>query len=220
MVDVRFQVGDSHLLVGPPASGKTYRIKRILELKDDIFVNGNNIKNIIFCYSRWQDAYDELKGIVSSWIHGLPTNDEFIELTNDYKQSGGSICVMDDFMAEINKELVEIVCVSARHQKTSVFLLFQSLFPTHPLSRQISLNVKYLHIHKNPRENAQFQFLARQILPNDYKWLIDAYQDIVKEPHGCLLIDLTQTRADSLRFRSHIFPEQFPIRCYVKKLRI
>lgn len=219
MVDVTFKIGDSHLLVGPPASGKTYRIKRILELKESIFEHGDKVQNVIFCYARWQPAYQDIKdlNVVTKWVQGLPTNDEFIELTEPFKNYGGSICVLDDFMADIDKDMVEIVCVSARHQNTSIFLLFQSLFPPNPLARQISLNVKYIHVHKNPRENAQFQFLARQILPNDYKWLVAAQQAVTKEPHGCLLIDMTQSRDDSMRFRSHIFPEEFPIRCYVKK---
>jgi hypothetical protein len=218
-IDTRFQKGATHLVVGPSASGKTVRTSRFLQLKNDLFQGGENIQNVIFCYEVWQSEYDELKqkNVVSKWINKLPSNDEFIELVKPFKDKGGSIVVLDDFMSGINTDLMQIVCVSSRHYNTSTFLLFQSLFPSNKLARQISLNVKYLHIHKNPRENNQFRYLARQLLPNNDKWLVEAFHDATTKPHSCFLIDLTQQCSDFLRYRSNILPEEFPLKIYVKK---
>lgn len=215
----RFPAGSTHLLVGPSGSGKTYRISRILRLKDSLIQNGNCIKNVVFCYAAWQKEYDILNkdGIVTTWFNKMPTNGEFIGLVEKYVDHGGSIVVIDDFMSKINKDMEEIVRVTSRHHNTTTFILFQSLFPPHKLARQISLNVKFLHIHKNPRENAQIQFLARQIQPQSYKWIVEAYHDVTKTPYSCLLIDLTQETEPLLRFRSNYLPEEFPMKIWMEK---
>lgn len=214
--NLRFPKGSTHLMVGPSASGKTFRTAQILRLKDKLIEDGENVTNVIFCYSAWQPLYQSLKegGIVSRWINKMPTNDEFIALTKPFINKGGSICVVDDFMSNINKDLDEIVRVTSRHMNTSTFILFQSLFPPHKLARQISLNVKFLHVHKNPRENAQIQYLARQVMPQNSKWIVESYHEATKEPFSCFLIDLTQQRESHLRFRSNYLPSEFPMKVW------
>ncbi len=218
-MDVRFRPGSTHLLVGPSGSGKTFRTAAILRLKNEIFQGGREIRNIVFCYATWQPVYDQLKrdNIVTQWINKPPTNEEFIQLVKKFKDKGGSIFVIDDFMSDISKDLVEIVTVSSRHLNTSTLILFQSLFPAHPLARQISLNVKYIHIHKNPRENAQIQYLARQLRPNDYKWIVDAYHEATADAYNCFLVDLIQETENKLRFRSNILPREWPMRVWMSK---
>ena len=51
----------------------------------------------------------------------LPTNDDFIDAVYEYKDRGGSIVVIDDFMSDINKDLEKIVTVTSRHYNTSTF---------------------------------------------------------------------------------------------------
>lgn len=217
--DFRFPRYSTHLVVGPSASGKTYRTSKILRLKDKLIVGGEKIRNIVFCYASWQPEYELLKRdkIVTKWINKMPTNQEFIRMVQPFSDHGGSIVVIDDFMSNINKDLDEIVRVTSRHYKCSTFILFQSLFPPHKLARQISLNVKFLHIHKNPRENAQIQYLARQIMPRSYKWIVDAYHEVTKDPYSCLLIDLTQERENNHRFRSNYLPSEFPMRVWTER---
>lgn len=214
--NLRFIAGATHLVVGPSGSGKTYRTCDILRCKDQILENGSAIKNVVFCYAAWQPIYESLKreGVVTRFIKKKPSSDEFVELVRDYANRGGSIVVIDDFMSQIDQDLVDIVTVQSRHYNTSTFILFQSLFPPNKLARQISLNVKYLHIHKNPRENAQIQTLARQLAPKNSKWIVEAYHKVTEEPHQCFLIDLTQKREEKLRYRSHYLPREFPIRVW------
>ncbi len=216
---LRFPRGSTHLLTGPSASGKTHRVSRILRLKNDLIEDGARIRNVVFCYATWQPEYDRLKrdNVVTRWLNKMPTNSEFKELVTPYVQQGGSIVVIDDFMSEINKDLDEIVRVTSRHHNTNTFILFQSLFPPHKLARQISLNVKFLHIHKNPRENAQIQYLARQLSPHSYKWIVEAFHEATKQPFSCFLVDLTQEREDGLRFRSNYLPEEAPMRVWVER---
>jgi hypothetical protein len=217
--NLRFIKGATHLVVGPSASGKTFRVGDILKAKNLLFEDGKNIKNIVFCYAAWQKIYQELKdaNIVTSFINKKPSNEEFVNLVSPYKNNGGSIVIIDDFMSAIDKDLVEIVTVSSRHYNTSTFILFQSLFPANKLARQISLNVKYMHVHKNPRENAQIQSLARQTNPNNYKWIVQAYHEVTKKSYSCFLIDVTQQCPENLRFRSDYLPHELPMRVWIPK---
>ena len=214
--NLRFMKGGTHLVVGPSACGKTVRTCKILQLKNELIEDGDKIKNVIFCYAAWQPLYDKLRdrGIVNKFVNKKPSSDEFVKLVSEFKDRGGSIVVIDDFMSQIDQDMVDIVTVQSRHYNTSTFILFQSLFPPNKLARQISLNVKYMHIHKNPRENAQILFLARQLRPKDSKWIVNAYHKVTEQPHSCFLIDLTQQREEKLRYRSHYLPEEGPMRVY------
>lgn len=217
--DLRFDAGATHLVVGPSASGKTYRTADIIRCKDNIIKDGNKIQNVIVFYQAWQPIYQEMQneGLVNDFINKKPTNDEFISKVSDFKTCGGSIVVIDDFMGSIDADLVDIVTVSSRHYNTSTFILFQSLFPANKLARQISLNVKYMHVHKNPRENAQIKVLARQTNPDKYNWIVQAYHEVTKKPHSAFLIDVTQGCPEKLRFRSNYLPKEFPMRIFNAK---
>lgn len=218
-LNFRFDHPSIHMMVGPSGSGKTYRTSQILRLKNHIITNGEKIKNIVFCYSTWQKEYENLKQdkIVTTWINKMPSNADFKDLVIDYVEDGGSIVVIDDFMSNVSNDMDEIVRVTSRHTNTSTFLLFQSLFPTARKARQISLNVKYFHLHSNPRENAQIQYFARQLRPNSSKWIVDAYHEVTKTPFSCFLIDVTQETPDQYRFRSHYLPSEAPMKIWIEK---
>ena len=64
---LRFPRGSTHLVVGPSASGKTYRVSKILRHKNELIEEGEKISNIIYCYASWQPEYDKLKedGVVT-----------------------------------------------------------------------------------------------------------------------------------------------------------
>jgi hypothetical protein len=218
--DGRFPKGTTHLLIGASGSGKTYRMCDILKYKSTLIKGGEDIQNVIFCYADWQPAYSKLKeqGLVTKWVNKMPTNQEFIDLVSPYQMKGGSIVVVDDFMTDINKELMKIVLNSSRHFNTSTFILFQSLFPPdNKIARQISLNTKFLHIFKNPRDNYQFTQLARQLRPTSFKWLVNVYHKITQEPYSCLLVDLMQDTDEKLRFRSHYLPTEGPTRVWFER---
>lgn len=216
--DLRFVRGATHLVVGASASGKTVRTSKILRLKDRLLENGEEVKNIIYCFAAWQPIYDELKrdGVVTRWINKMPTNEEFVDMVRPYHKRGGSIVVLDDFLTSVGKDMMDIVCVSSRHYDVSTFILFQTLFPPDKSARTITRNVKYMHVHKNPRDNSQIRFLASQISPGDFHWIVKAYHAATKEPHSCFLVDLTQKCPDRLRFRSHYLPEEAPMRVWCK----
>jgi hypothetical protein len=57
--------------------------------------------------------------------------------------------------------------------------------------------------------------LARTVHPEGPNQLYKAYLKATKRPHGYLVLDLAQDTDDRLRFRTHIFPEEYPPTFYV-----
>ena len=222
--NLRFKKGSTHLFCGPSASGKTQRCCDVIRWKDHIIEEGWTIRNVVLAYQIWQPHYQQLyeEGIITVLKEGFPSLEEYRELVEPYQEEG-SIFILDDFECELYqpekaKILEEIIKVTSRHLNVVTFLLFQSLFPPHKAARQISLNVKYIHLLKNPRDNCQFQYLARQLCGSgNYKFLVQAYLDATTAPYSCFLIDLTQECNPLFRYRSHYLPHELPMRVYFRR---
>jgi hypothetical protein len=52
--------------------------------------------------------------------------------------------------------------------------------------------------------------LARHVHPEGPKKLYNAYLNATKRPHGYLVLDLAQDTDGRLRFRTCIFPDEYP----------
>jgi len=210
LYDDRFVHPATHYVSGPTGAGKTRRICQLIRSKHLIMKGGANISNIIFYYDSWQDEYEKMKedfqGI--KFINKKPTSNDFVEKTHHYKHKGGSIVVIDDMMSHLNEDIDQIFRVSSRHNNVSVFLLVQSLFPPQKMARQISLNSRYFHLHKNPREKGQITYFARQINPSNIKFVAEVFDKVTSRPYGCLLIDMTQECDEKLRYRYNYLPEE------------
>lgn len=217
--DIRFQHPSSHLITGPSGSGKTFRTYSLLKHKNSLFVNGETISHVIMCYAQWQPIYDQMKNekIVHQFIPKLPSPIELQKIASPYVNKGGCIVVFDDFQGQIGKGLDEIVRVTARHNQCTIFILFQTIFPQHTLARSISLNIKYLHVHKQPREANQISTLAYQMNPSTAKASVQIFHDITNERYSCLLYDLTQECPEHLRIRSHYLPSEYPPLTHIPK---
>ena len=214
--NLQFPSGSVHLVAAPSGAGKTTRVAKYLALKNELFERGEETSAIIFFYNIWQPEYGKLQErvLVSEFVKGFPTNEQFLDKVKEHRRS---IVILDDALQFISKELIQIATVSARHSNATTFILLQSLFPAHPLARQLSLNARYFHVLKNPRDNTSLSHLARQISPNNYKFIIDAYHEATKEPYSCFIIDLNQQTPDELRYRSNILIEEFPMVAYIPK---
>lgn len=211
--DVRFPPGSTHLMVGASCSGKTFRTAKILRLKNEIMRNGSAIKNVIFFYAAWQPIYDELKeeGVVTKWVNKMPSKGEFVDAVKHYRDRGGSIVVIDDFMQEVGQDMCDIVCVCSRHYNVTTFILFQNLFHSDKSARTISRNIRFLHLHKTPRDNSQVRCLASQLSPGNFKWIVDAFTEATEKPFSCFLFDFSQDCPEELRYRSNYLPSEFPM---------
>jgi len=217
--DIRFPHPSSHLITGPSGCGKTFRTYEILKHKNVLFKGGSDIKSVIFCYAQWQKIYDKMKeeNIVNKFVAKLPTVGEFEDLTKPHKEKGGSIVVFDDFMGQIGPDLDEIVRVTARHSNTTIIILFQSIFPPHKLARNISLNTKFVHVHKQPREAKQVSTFAYQTSSKNAKWMIQSFHKITEDSYTCALFDFTQECPEHLRLRSRYLPSEYPPLSWIAK---
>ena len=103
------------------------------------------------------------------------------------------------------KSIKEIFTIDSNHQNISVFFLTQNLFSNEKNTRTISLNCNYMIILNNPRDRLQLSYLARQMFPENSKFLMECFSDAVENKHyGYLLLDFTQTTHKDHRVQTDI----------------
>lgn len=164
-------------------------------------MNSEVFERIIFYYSEWQQAYLEY-GASIEFHEGLPQAPDF---ANDPR---AQLIIINDLMSEAsNNSVVDLFTKGSHHKNLSVIFITQNLFHQGHGQRDISLNANYIVVFKNPRDRAQIQHLARQIYPENPRFLQEAYHDATAKPHGYLLLDLKQSTPDNCRFRTCIFPD-------------
>lgn len=162
---------------------------------------------IIFYYAEWQEGYKSEKllknGKTIEFREGLPKPEDY---SNDPQLK--KLLIIDDMMREAsNHVIVDLFTKGSHHKNISVFFITQNLFHKGTYARDISLNASYIVLFKNPRDRAQIQHLARQVYPEDPKFLKEAYHDATMKPFGYLMIDCKQSTEDEFRFRTGIFPD-------------
>ena len=69
--------------------------------------------------------------------------------------------------------------------------------------RDLSIKSNYLVFFKNPRDRAQIQYVARQVYPEDSKFVQEAYAVACGKPHGCCS---TKSRIHRTNFAHAFFP--------------
>ena len=153
---------------------------------------------IVWCYSEISAIpYRQLAGTKHVRFHeGVPTN---------FNNSGENPCliILDDLLnTAYSKDVCDLFTKGSHHRNISVILITQNLFHQGKFCRDISLNAKYIVVLKNVRDREQFSHLERQVLPHDSKRHSDAYPNATEEPHGYLVLDLSQVTNDRLRFRT------------------
>ena len=103
--------------------------------------------------------------------------------------------------------IVNLFTKASHHNNLSVIFISQNIFHQGRGQRDISLNAQYTVIFRNLRDRAQIRHLARQVYPENPRFLEEAYQDATSQAFGYLLLDLKQTTADNCRLRTCIFPD-------------
>ena len=190
---------------GPSGSRKSSFCIRFLQNIDYLCTEGSFGGGIVWCYSE--------KSAVPS-RHQLPANVRFNEgVPEDFGSANGEPClvILDDLLNDVySKQVCELFTRGSHHRNIRVILMTQNLFHQGRFCRDISLNAHYTVALKNVRDKKQFMFLAGQVYPEDSIGLYIAYLDATQESYGYLLLDLTQSTNDGLRFRTNIFPNDIP----------
>ena len=193
------------ILSGPTMCGKTSLLKNIL-LHKNILIKPQP-QRIIYCYKAWQPAYDEFKNELEiEFNEGVLNIDELNSNINN-------VIVFDDLMIECLKSepVMNLFTVGSHHKNTGVFFITQNIFSKGKFARDISLNANYMIIFHNPRDQMQFQMLARQMFPNNSNFLTESFNDATKKPHGYLYLDLKKSTEMKNRIQTSILPGQLRI---------
>ena len=199
------------ICAGPTGSGKTVFISKLI---DNLHQMINPVpERVIYCYSIWQDTFMQIlkSNPQVEFVQNLIPTDEI-----DGKKR--NLIILDDLMDESKDDVnvSNLFTKGSHHKNISVFFMSQNLFVQGKHTRTISLNSHYLVVFKNPRDRAQFSNLARQMYPNNSKYLEECYNDATKKTHGYLFIDLKQKTPDAIRIRTNIFPNEKTI-VYIRK---
>ncbi|CAB0043568.1 unnamed protein product, partial [Trichogramma brassicae] len=188
------------MLCGPTGCGKTFFVKKFLKNIDRM--SDVRFERIILYYSEWQSSYREL-GSKIEFREGLPQNSDY---AGDPRPK---LIIIDDLMrqASSNGAICDLFTKNSHHNNLSVIYITQNLFHQGRGQRDVSLNSHYIVLFRNVRDRGQIQHLARQVYPEDTRFLQEAYWDATSRPYGYLLLDLKQATPDNCRFRSCIFPD-------------
>lgn len=189
------------IIAGPTSSGKTVFTVKFLKNLSNI-VN-TDIHEIIYCAP--EASYPDLSGCTTPvrFLDYLPT----VELFQDKMPR---LVIIDDLMRESDESVVDLFTKHSHHLNASVIFICQNIFYKGKGQRDISLNSHYIVVYKNPRDRVQFSTLARQVSPHNLPFMKEIFEDATAEPYGYLLMDLTQTTPDHLRYRTKIFPDDKP----------
>ena len=204
-MDLRLKTNSVLQVVGPSGSGKTQFVCNLLS-RPELFQE--RINKIY-----WLQGTDEGEtGETSKCMrrigrHRMTVLHGFVEGWDKLAQKGDAI-VIDDLFHESTKEkdFVNLFTKIARHRHVFVIFITQNLFHKGGNNRTQNLNVHYLALFRNPRDRTAIQYLARQVSPDNPKYLTAAFEDATSNiPHSYLFFDFTQDCPDYLRIRTDIF---------------
>lgn len=209
-MDTRWLHPFTAILAGPSKCGKSYFVRRFLKYLSAMCTV--KFDRVLFFYGEWQNFYREFEGPIE-FHEGTPQTADY---SNDNHKT--KLIILDDLMRESSGDVVlDLFTKNSHHKNLSVIFITQNLFYQGKSSRDISLNTTYMVIFKNPRDRAQIKHLARQVYPQDSKFLWEAYLDATREPHSYLFLDLSQEALDEFRVRTCIFPDDEKNYAYVPK---
>ena len=140
-------------------------------------------------------------------------NNLLLQSLDELNSNINNVIVFDDLMIECLKSepVMNLFTVGSHHKNTGVFFITQNIFSKGKFARDISLNANYMIIFHNPRDQMQFQMLARQMFPNNSNFLTESFNDATKKPHGYLYLDLKKSTEMKNRIQTSILPGQLRI---------
>ena len=190
------------IISGPTQSGKSFLLNKILI--NHIELINPSITTIHYCYSTWNKEFDGLLHTVAN----LKFHKGIIDVDLiDTKET--NLIILDDLMTECvnDPEIMKLFTIGTHHRNMSVVFLTQNLYVQGKHSRTISLNSHYLIIFKNNRDKTQIKTLARQMFPDKYHFLPEAFTDATQSNHGYIFIDMKASTDDKNRIQTDIIPD-------------
>jgi len=192
---------------GPTGSGKSTFCIRFLQKLDTLCTKPDIPGGIIWCYS-------ELNSVPQQQLAALKENVQVHKgLPENFENAHGLPClfILDDILNEVfSRAVCDLFTKGSHRRNLRVILITQNFFHQVPHCRDILLNAKYLVALKNVRDRNQFALFARQVLPGASARLCEAYREATQSPHRYMILDFAQNKDDRLRYRTNVFPSEYP----------
>lgn len=209
--DMRFPLCRSMIVSGPSGSGKSHFVTKLLTAAPSNTYFTPTPRKILWYYG---EVRPKLNGSIVQleFRQGLPSEEE-VEKFHRY------IIVLDDLLWESrsNMQVGNLFTRVAHHRECFIIHITQNLFQSGAVTRTQSLNAHYFVLFKNPRDRMQITYLARQIYPDNSRFLVASYDDATREAYGYLLVDVSPTTKDFLRLRTHILLDDKQYIVYMSK---
>lgn len=206
IVDTRFKLPGSLVIVGSSGAGKTELVISLLDPEKNEAVFGEVIDNIYWIYSIHQPSYDRLKL--------LNPKVQFVQSFSQVPKTlrGKTVLVFDDQMLNFQsnrkakKDILEIFYKTAHHKNIFNITIFQTLHG-HGL-RSAVLNAQYLIIFPIKSDVSQVRHVSAQMFPNlPSSFLVNSLIDAGKDRWGFLLLDRSPNQDPRFTVRNFVFPK-------------
>jgi len=205
--DIKFKHPFTCIIGGSTGSGKTMFCIRFLQNLDTLCSEPDFPGGIIWCF-REKSAVPQQK------LVALKKNVQIHEgLPEKFENAQGLPClfILGDLLNEVFPRAVCDLFTKGSHLRNrSVILITQNFFHQSAHCRDISVNAKYLVALKNVRDKNEFSYLARQVLPEASASLCKAYRKATQSRYGYLILDFARDTDDRLRYRTNVFPDEYP----------
>jgi hypothetical protein len=190
------------VIYGASQSGKSTLVLDILRKKQLVF-GSQNIESIYYIYTSYQDKFDNIKNEIPS----IKFVSNYTEVPTDVRNS---IVIYDDYQLIFQSDpkarlhIIDVFQRLAHHNNLFCICILQTIFNNK--LRNLALNSTYQIYFPSIRDHLQVSFLNREYFPQYRNFLNEAVRDILKKPHGFLLIDCNQKSHERFRVRNFVMP--------------
>lgn len=202
---VNLPSNSSLLLYGPSETGKTTLLKDILAHSDSLYATP--IDQVIFCYTTWQDDYDEIKGKNSTIIF-VQTQGEVEKCLSE--SEGHRLIIFDDHfqqaVGEMNRFLFDLLTVQCHHSGISIILVVHLIF--HKNLKNLVPNFQQFAF-TNVRNTLTVSMFFQQYAKPVYKQLLQHYEYCMsKDEFGIFFFSKHPRTPEAIKVRSSVVPRR------------
>ena len=183
----------------------------------------------MYFYRFWQPFYNKLSASLGKKIEFEKCDacdfEEFIKdaiqvslsqlstsFSNKEFEQNMLLVIFDDSCEEILQSRFFVnLCTAGRHQNIHLIFIKHNLYQRGKFSVTIDKNTTHLVLLKSPRQAKQLRILGSELDGIAANFLEDCYTTSTRKPFGPLLIDLTPSCPDNLRFCTNITNESLSL---------
>ena len=215
--DLRFRTPFSMIVSGVSGSGKTSWVLKLLKNYGIIVRDAKEYKKLLWISGTKQpELFKTIKETFDGTCEFLTELPEDLYATLEKRKEPCTV-IIDDLMQEVKNDsgMGKVFTKGRSHLHLNVIVLLQNFFPQGSAMRDVAINTRYQVFFKCPRDRRSIRDVAGQVMPSSSKTFMHIFEDATRRTFGYLFCDFTQEMEDDLRFRTNIFPDEFPMFVYV-----